>query len=189
MYVNVLISHCLRSDSTEMLLHHLDTLGLRVNVQKSVFIPSQTITGHVFRLVAMRSHFSQDRRETILSTLRHFRLGRSDSLREFQRLLRLMAAASSVCHLGLLHMRPLQFWLKTRVPLRTWSSGHTRIPVTNSCISALRPWRNPDMFSLGVHLGLVTQRTVVSTDASTSGWGAVCLGVPVSGLWSESQRE
>lgn len=34
-------------------------------------------------------------------------------------------------------------------------------------------------------LGLVTC-TVVMTDASTSGCGAVCEGVPTSGLWLES---
>ena len=181
---DVLISH------VETLLRHLDTLGLRVNMQKSVFLPSRTITylGVCFDSMAMRAHLSQERIEAISSTLRRFRPGRSVSLREFQRLLGLMAAASSVCHLGLLHMRPLQFWLKTRVPPRAWYSGHKRITVTHSCVSTLRPWSSPDMFSPGVPLGIVTQRTVVSTDASTAGWGAVCLGVPASGLWSESQR-
>ncbi|XDV15183.1 hypothetical protein PO909_015313 [Leuciscus waleckii] len=143
---DVLISH------VETLLRHLDTLGLRVNMQKSVFIPSQTITylGVCLDSVAMRAHLSQERIETISSTLRRFRPGRSVSLREFQRLLGLMAAASSVCHLGLLHMRPLQFWLRTRVPPRAWSSGHKRITVTHSCVNTLRPWSNPDIFSPGV---------------------------------------
>ncbi len=39
----------------------------------------------------------------------------------------------------------------------------------------------------GVPLGLVASRVVVTTDASTLGWGAVCEGMPASGLWSEPQ--
>ena len=100
-----------------------------------------------------------------------------------------MAAASSVCHLGLLHMRPLQHWLKARVPPSAWYSGHRRVMVTSGCARALAPWRNPDLFSSGVPMGLVTQRVEVLTDASSTGWGAVCLGKPASGRWSEKQME
>lgn len=52
-----------------------------------------------------------------------------------------MASASLVCHLGLLHMRPLQLWLKSRVPWRAWSSAWARVVVTHSCLSALKPWQ------------------------------------------------
>lgn len=91
--------------------------------------------------------------------------------------------------LGLLHMRLLQFWLKSRVPWRTWTSGHLHILVNHSCISALKLWCNLDMYRRGMTLGLVTRCTIVMTDVSTSGWGTVSVGSPTSGLWSESQRE
>ncbi len=135
----------------------------------------------------MRARLSRERAAAILSYLRHFREGSSVHLKKFQRLLGLMASASAVCHLGLLHMRPLQLWLKTRVPWTAWTSGRLSIAVTCGCIEALAPWRNPDLFSRGVPLGLVTSRVVVTTDASTLGWGAVCEGMPASGRWSEPQ--
>ncbi|XDV23844.1 hypothetical protein PO909_028228 [Leuciscus waleckii] len=50
-------------------------------------------------------------------------------LRKFQRMLGLMASASSVLQLGLLRMRPLQFWLKARVPHRAWTSDLLRLKV------------------------------------------------------------
>ncbi|XP_056593677.1 uncharacterized protein LOC130412904 [Triplophysa dalaica] len=179
------------SGHTQMLLRHLTSLGLRVNMQKSKLTPSQSITylGVCFDSVEMRGRLSQERTESISSALHLLRPGRSVPLREFQRLLGLMASASAVCHLGLLHMRPLQFWLKARVPWKAWSSGRVRVPVTLSCLSALSPWRDPSMFSRGVPLGLVTRRIVVTTDASSSGWGAVCEGMPASGLWTQSQRK
>ncbi len=109
------------------------------------------------------------------------------SFEGFQRLLGLMASASAVCHLGLLHMRPLELWLKSRVPWTAWTSERLSIAVNRGCIKALMPWRNPDLFSRGVPLGSVASRMVVTTDASTHGWGAVCEGMPASALWSEPQ--
>ncbi len=102
----------------DTLLCHLASLGLCVNMQKSILIPSQSITylGVCFDSVEMRAHLSQERSAAILSSLRHFRLGSSVHLKKFRRLLGLMASASAICHLGLLHMRPLQFWLKSQVP-------------------------------------------------------------------------
>ncbi len=54
-------------------------------------------------------------------------------------------------------------------------------------VEALTPWRNPDLFSRGVSLGSVASGVVLTTDASTHGWGAVCEGMPALGLWSEPQ--
>ncbi len=173
----------------DSLLIHLESLGLCVNRRKSILAPSQSILylGVCIDSLEMRARLSRERVVAILSYLRHFREGSSVHLKEFQRLLGLMASASAVCHLGLLHMRPLQLWLKTRVPWTAWTSGRLSIAVTRGCIEALAPWRNPNFFSRGVPLGLVTSRVVVTTDASTLGWGAVCEGMPASGQWSEPQ--
>ncbi len=48
-----------------------------------------------------------------------------------------MASASAVCHLGLLHMWPLQLWLKSWVPWTAWTLGRFSIAVTCGCIEAL----------------------------------------------------
>ncbi len=64
----------------DTLLRHLESLGLCVNMQKSILIPSQSITylGVCFDSVEMQA---------ILSSLRHFRLGSSVHLNKLQRLL------------------------------------------------------------------------------------------------------
>ncbi len=151
---DTLISHI------DSLLIHLESLGLCVNMQKSILTPSQSITylGVCLDSVERRAHLSRECAAAILSALRHFRQGSTVQLKKCQRLLGLMAAASAVCHLGLLHMRPLQLWLKTRVP---WTSGCLNITVSRGCIEALKPWHNPDLFSRGVPLGSVVSRVVV----------------------------
>ncbi len=113
----------------DTLLRHLESLGLCVNKQKSILIPSQSkrYLGVCFGSVKMWACLSQERSATILSSLRHFRLVSSVHLKKFQRLLGLMASASAVCNLGLLHIRPLQLWLKSRVHWTAWTSGRLSI--------------------------------------------------------------
>ncbi len=52
--------------------------------------------------------------ESILSAVKSIRLGQSLTVKPFQRLLGLMAAASNMIPFGLLYMRPLQWWLRTK---------------------------------------------------------------------------
>ncbi len=61
----------------------------------------------------MQAHMSPARIELILATVRRVKEGNSLTVKQFQRLLGLMAAASNVIPIGLLYMRPLQWWLKT----------------------------------------------------------------------------
>ncbi len=62
----------------------------------------------------MQARMSPARIESILTAVRRVREGRSLTVKQFQRLLGLMAAASNVISFGLLYMRPLQWWLKTK---------------------------------------------------------------------------
>ncbi|KAI2663425.1 Transposon Tf2-9 polyprotein [Labeo rohita] len=148
-----------------VLLHHLLSLGLCVNVQKSALCPSRSITYLGVHMERIRD---------LMSALDTFSLGRPIALKEYQRLLGRMAAAAIVCHLGLLYMRPLQIWLTTQVPKRAWRTGRARIVVTRKCLITLEPWRDPDLYRRGVQLGLVTRRKVVTTDGGlgSSLWGA-----------------
>lgn len=58
--------------------------------------------------------------------------------------------------LGLLHMRPLQIWLKARVPSRAWKSERLMLKVTHDCHAALEI---PSPFPLrhGARLGMQTE--------------------------------
>ncbi len=109
-------------------------------------------------------------------------------LKAFQRMLGLMAAASPALQLGLLCMRPLQRWLKPRVPHNAWRHGRLHIRVNQACVTALTPWKNPRWMKKGVAMRLVYNRKVVTTDASNTGWGALCGGKPTFGHWSKAEK-
>ncbi|CAM4558259.1 unnamed protein product [Leuciscus chuanchicus] len=173
-----------------ILLDHLENLGITVNWAKSSLNPSQTISflGIVLDSQSMTARLSPQRVLHIQRAARSFRRDVFTPLRKFQRMLGLMASASSVLQLGLLRMRPLQFWLKARVPRGAWVSGRLRLKVNQSCVTALIPWLADGWYQSGVSLGTSSRVRMVSTDASTSGWGALLEGRPFFGLWSEREK-
>ena len=172
-----------------VLLSHLECLGLRVNFVKSSLSPSRRISflGTVLDSVTMRATMVKERAAALQRLAASFKIGASRPLKTFQKLLGLMAAASPVLELGLLRMRPLQYWLKPRVPPHAWRHGRLNIKVSQDCISALTPWRDMQWMERGAPLGMVCRRKVISTDASNKGWGALCEGKPAFGQWSKEE--
>ncbi len=168
----------------DVVLAHMKVLGLRLNPKKSVLSPLQRTTylGVVWDSTTMQAHMSSARIESILTTVRRVKEGQSLTVKQFQRLLGLMAAASNVKPIGVLYMRPLQWWLKTKGfsprgnPLRM-------IKVTRRCLRALDMWRQPWFLSQGPVLGAPCRRVTLATDAFLTGWGAVMSGHPARGLW------
>ncbi|KAI2645466.1 Transposon Ty3-G Gag-Pol polyprotein [Labeo rohita] len=172
----------------DVVLAHMKALGLRLNAKKSVLSPLQRTTylGVVWDSTTMQARLSPARIESILTAVKRVKEGRSLTVKQFQQLLGLMAAASNVIPFGLLYMRPLQWWLKTKGfsprgnPLRI-------IRVTRHCLRALDMWRKPWFLSQGPVLGAPCRRVSLATDASLTGWGAVMSGHPARGLWSGRQ--
>lgn len=80
----------------------------RVNFGKSSLLPSQQIPflGVVFNSAQTMAWLSQEHTLKIRSMVASFRAGSYNPFKRFQKLLCLMAAASSVILLGLLHMHP-----------------------------------------------------------------------------------
>ncbi|KAI2645832.1 ORF V: Enzymatic polyprotein [Labeo rohita] len=95
-----------------------------------------------------------------------------------------MASSAAVTPLGLMHMRPLQHWLHTRVPRWAWRRGTFRVNITPSCRQTLSPWTDIMFLRSGVPLEQVSRRIIVTTDASKTGWGATCNGQAASGVWT-----
>ncbi len=173
-----------------LILSHLERLGLRVNFAKSALSPSQRVSflGTVLDSARMRAVIAPERALAIQKLASTFKSDTARPLNAFQRMLGLMAAASPVLQLGLLRMRPLQRWLKPRVPHNAWCHGRLHIRVNQACVTALTPWKNPRWMKKGVAMGLVHSRKVVMTDASNTVWGVLCEGKPTFGHWSKAEK-
>ncbi|KAL0153588.1 hypothetical protein M9458_051068 [Cirrhinus mrigala] len=154
----------------DVVLNHLAQLGLQVNWEKSKLSPVQRISflGIELNSVSMNARLSPERAQCGSAVLR---------------LLGHMASSAAATPLGLMHMRPLQHWLHTRVPRWAWHRGTFRVNITPSCRKTLSPWTDMAFLRSGVPLEQVSRCIVVTTDASKTGWGAVCNGQAASGVW------
>ncbi len=173
-------------DHRDLVLRHLSQLGLRVNWEKSKLSPAQRISflGVELDSVSMTARLTEERAQSVLNCLSSFGGRTVVPLKQFQRLLGHMASVAAVTPLGLLHMRPLQHWLHSRVPRWAWCRGALRVNITQECRRSFSPWTDLAFLRAGVPLEQVSRHVVVTTDASSTGWGATCNGQAASGLWT-----
>ncbi len=129
----------------DLVLRHLSQLGLRVNWEKSKLSPAQRISflGVELDSVSMTARLTEERAQSVLNCLSSFRGRTVVPLKLFQRLLGHMASAAAVTPLGLLHMRPLQHWLHSRVPRWAWRHGALRVNITQECRRSFSPLDRP----------------------------------------------
>ena len=176
-----------------LLLAHLEQLGLRVNWTKSILSPSQEISflGIDLDSRSMIARLTRECAAAIQPFAATFTAGKNLPLRMFQRMMGLMASASTVLRLGLLH------WVCYNVPraecpglvpAKVWKTGLLRLTINLTCVAALKPWTYTGWYQAGVNLGAASQIKVISTDASSTGWGALYEGRPSMGLWSDGEK-
>ncbi len=147
-------------------------------------ISANRVSGGSLDSVQMQARLAPARIPDLTACLARFKLGHHVSVGTCRRLLGLMAAASPVLHLGLLHMRPFLWWMK-ELRLHPTVPATRLIRVSCSCCRPLLMWRDPVFLWSGVRMGAIHRRHMITTDASMTGWGAVFEGRPASGEWKE----
>ncbi len=170
----------------DIVLGHTHSLGLRMNAKKSVLLPSQRTVFLGVRLdsVQLQARLAPAQIPDFTACLARFKLGHHVSVGTCRRLLGLMAAASPVLPLGLLHMRLFLWWVK-ELRLHPYVPATRLIRVSRSCCRPLLLWRDPVFLRSGVRMGAIHRRHMITMDTSMTGWGAVFEGRPASGEWTE----
>ena len=166
-------------------MNHIENLGFKLNIEKSVMKPSQRIDfiGITLDAVSLSARLSQERVESFMKCVALFRLDHEVRFETCLRLTGLMASAIALVRLSRLYMRPFQRWVQSLgIPN---SHKFRRVPVTRSCVLALQRWRDERFLTEGVSIGLITSRKVITTDASLTGWGATHEGRFARGVWNE----
>ncbi len=125
----------------DIVLGHIHSLGLRMNAKNSVLLPSQRTVFLGVRLdsVQMQARLAPARIPVFTACLARFKLGHHVSVGTCRRLLGLMAAASPVLPLGLLHMRPFLWWMK-ELRLHPTVPATRLVRVSRSCCRRLLMW-------------------------------------------------
>ncbi len=149
--------------------------------KRSLSCSEDNVFGVVWDSITMQAQLSPARVESILNALKNIKLGQRITVHYLQRVLGLMAAASTVIPLGLLHVRSFQLWLRAR-GFHPRANPQRQIRVTRQGLRTLSMWFRPRFLTLGPTLGPCCRRKMLTTDASLTGWGAVLDGRPAQGI-------
>ena len=159
---------CLRH--TQILLKLCQELGWLVNMEKSELDPKQVFNfvGYQFDLHTGRVRPTPDRWQSLQSKIQELLARRSCSVRVFMSLIGLLTATEKQVHLGRLHMRPIQWHLKShwRIP----ESFEKKIPLPTSLHPHLLWWLKESNVLTGQPLHPSQHALQVFTDASKEGW-------------------
>ena len=167
----------------------LENLGFVINLEKSVFVPTQKLEflGFVINTIDMILVLPDDKVKSIKSLCRTLLGQQLVSVRDLSQLIGKLTASIQAVFPAPLHYRHLQH-LKHQGLAR--GSGY------DSCLPLSREAREEIQWWL-VHLEAWNGKAILSsppdlvieTDASKVGWGAVCREVRTGGLWSQMEKK
>ncbi len=173
-----------------LILSHLERLGLRVNFAKSALSPSQRISflGTVLDSAHMRVVIAPERALSIQKLTATFKSDTARPLSVSENAGPYGRSIASVTAGPAPHAPPSTLVETTGSTQRSLLASRTLAYQGESGLcNSLTPWKNPRWMEKGVAMGLVHTRKVVTTDASNTGWGALCEGKPTFGHWSKTE--
>ncbi len=159
--LNYLDDWLVLAQSREQLCDHRD-LVFQVDWEKSKLSPVQRISflGVELDSVSMTACLTDERAQAVLNCLSSFRGRNVVLLKQFQRLLGHMPSTAAVTPLELLHMRPLQHWLHSRVPRWARRCGTLRVSIIQQCCRSLSPLTDLVFLRATVPLEQVSRHTL-----------------------------
>ncbi len=169
-------------DHRDLVFRHLSQLGLRVNWEKSKLSPVQRISFlGVFEYDGTPHGGACPSSAELPEFLQRQECGTTET---FQRLLGHVASAAAVTPLGLLHVRTTSALATLPGPRWAWRHGTLRVGHHPAVLPLPQPLDGPCLSTGRGALEQVSRHTVVTTDASSTGWGTTCNRQAASGLWT-----
>ena len=169
---------------TRVLVEMCQALGWMVNLEKSELEPKQifNFVGYRFDLESGRVRPTLDRWQNLQGKILELLALPTCSVREFMSLIGLLTATEKQVHLGRLHMRPIQWHLKSkwRIP----ESLEKVIPLPRSLHLHLQWWLQESNVLTGQPLHPMQHALQIFTDASKEGWGTHLNEFTARGNWS-----
>ncbi len=164
-------------------------LGFIINPKKSALVLSQIML-HLGALIDTARGLvfpSPAKTETIIHATRAL-LGLSQvSALRLRQVTGLLASCHALVPLCTFRLRPLSTLLRDHFDMRVDRTSKL-IPLSSPVIwSTLEFWSCRDLVSQGIPLQPLPPSHVLTTDASTYGWGAVCGPLTARGVWSSDQ--
>ena len=165
-------------------------LGIRINLEKSHLVPSQSSIYLGMRIDSIRFWVSpaEKRIDKAWKTLSEFWSSGSKPAKAWQSLLGFMSSLEKFVPGARLHMRRVQYFFR-----RAWSKDCQNqgilIPIPQDIKQILTWWLDRNRIEKGISLEVKQPDLFLFTDASRTNWGAKLNEFHLSGTWSETEKK
>lgn len=172
-----------------VLAHELECLGFKLNQNKCVWTPTQTIEylGFLINSVKMTISLPDDKLHKIKKECRHLYNKRRATARELAHLIGLLSSTIPAVSVAPLHYRALQ---RLRHRILSISAGNYdhRAEITEEAKEDLIWWMDKLQHFNDHSVVPPSADMIITTDASKSGWGATDQAARIGGAWTMEER-
>lgn len=180
-------SKCL--ENVKFVANTLHRLGFIINYEKSQVEPSQkcVFLGMIYDSCNMRVELPDRKKEKIQSLVKQFRVNDSCTIQKFAETLGYLVSCCPAVNYGLAHTKSCER-LKFKALLESNGNYKGLITINNDVIEELHWWYSVGSISWNP-IRSPRYDFVIFSDASKSGWGAVCKNQRANGFWKRSEED
>lgn len=167
----------------------LQCLGFVVNFEKSVLSPSKmcTFLGFLYDTQHFSISLPKEKRENIAQMIQKFSKLPRCTIREFSQLIGVLISACPAVRYGFLYTKILE--RQKFLALQQHQDNYdAKIFLPSSILEDLNWWRDK-IFTTFCPMRTLNYKKEIFTDASRTGWGAVCGDSKISGKWRQDELE
>lgn len=175
--------------NVQVTLQLLQRLGFMINYKKSNLIPSQNckFLGFQFNSLLMSVELPNDKRARTHKLISTFCKQQFCKIREFARMLGTLVSLCPAVDYGWLHTKNME--RAKFLALRNAKNNYeATMPISFSLHQDFDWWEKQLLLSARGLIRTHSFKITVFTDASLSGWGAVCGKERAYGHWNENER-
>ena len=175
-------------DNVKATVKLLKSLGFVINAKKSSLIPQTRCKylGFILDSTRMGLELTVDKKVSLNILIENFLTAQRCKIRDFAKLIGSLISACSAVAYGWLYTKQLE--KEKFFALCVNGDDYDQImSIPKYLKSDLLWWKNVIPLAFNP-IKQSRYKITIYTDASTTGWGAVCKGVKTHGLWSESER-
>ncbi|XP_045763681.1 uncharacterized protein LOC123866270 [Maniola jurtina] len=174
-------------DNVNETLKILHCLGFVVNYDKSNLTPQQSckFLGFVYDTKSLSIYLPTDKRFKIAELVAKFTSLPACSIREFAHLIGVLVAACPAAKYAWMYTKILE--RQKYLALRKYGNYEAKIKLSNVILDDLNWWS----LNIDTTSNFIRQpnfKLEIYSDASRTGWGAVCKNNQVSGRWKATEK-
>lgn len=165
----------------------LECLGFIINYEKSVLEPRRSckFLGYMFNTENMTIFLPENKQIQILHLVQKFKKLQKCTIREFSQFIGVLTAACPAMRYSWLYTK--QFEREKYLALLKCNNNYDAFMELSSNILPDLTWWERNILVSRNYITPQTYKLEIFTDASRSGWGAVCNNERANGQWKESE--